>query len=83
MDVPLSTNRGSMGTPPWGGALRGSVGGWGRDRELSLPCCLGLSKSELGVPGAGFSLACTRRGWNCELFAAGVWSFMTSHRHFL
>ena len=45
-----------------------------------MSCHLGLSKSELGVSGAGFSLTCTRRGWNCELFAAGVWSFMTSQR---
>ena len=84
MVVSPGTNRGSRGTPPPSrGALCGSFGGWGRGRELSLSYCLGLSKSELGAPGAGFSLACTRRGWNSELFAADVWSFMTSHRHFL
>lgn len=56
--------------------LRRVLRGMGRGRESGLPCFLSLYKTELGVPGSGFSLSQTRRDWNSELFAASDQSFL-------
>ena len=72
MGVPWVQMGGTCTSRASGRVLRGM--GWGR--ESCLPCCLGLYKTELGVPGSGFSLSQTRRDWNSELFAASDQSFL-------